>query len=406
MISCRRAARALLVVALWCAGACSGTTNPDTWSSAEAASAVVGEPLSPRIWSRQVWTGSELLNYGGVSVDTNVTTNMVTSIDPVTLDVTRVYDPPPFSASFGGSLEWIDDLVYFSGSQCSDDDKNSGRYPESNDCPYEAVLATLDPESGVWERLDLPPGTEDGIRVLGSVPDVGVLATAGQNPTRLWALTTDGDWTELPGSPLQETTPQNNERPRGYVVKGSCVLGDTVVQFGSERLAGTTGRDITAAVLDLGERDPEWTTSTRPELDLDQAPDILCGEDAMVFSPLTGPSGPIMRFSPDDESWTSICPSSVQPSDVALPFTLLGRPGSTGREVVYPGAPGVSSQIVDIATGEWRAGPPSAGLFEEIPTWIGTGFVGVSATGASGQFTTPEPMELPPTGTLFVFDVE
>ena len=370
---------------------------------------MVGEPLSPRLGSKQVWTGSELLSYGGAVIDadrtaSDLTTNMVTSIDLDTLEVTRAFDPPPFSASFGGSLHWLDDRVYFAGAECRDDDKNSGRFAEFIDCPWVAVLATLDPESGEWEQLELPPGTEDNVRIRGSVPDVGVLVSSGYTPRRLWALTAEGKWTELP-EPVLQGAPPGNGPPQGYVVRASCVVGDTVVELGSEDLEGTTGRDITAAVLDLGDRSETWRTSFRPELDVDSAPNIFCGDEAVVFSPLTGPSGPITRFSPDDASWTSIDPSTIQPADVALQYGLLGLPGSTGREVIYPGAPGVGSQIVDIATGTWRAGPPAPGMFEDYPTWVGTGFVGVSAAGTSGTFTTPSPMDLPPTGTLFIFNV-
>ncbi len=267
------------------------------------------------------------------------------------------------------------------------------------------MLATLDPESGEWEQLELPPGTDDGVQVLGSVPDVGVLVMSGYTPRRLWSLTAEGDWKELP-EPVLQGSPPGNGPPQGHVVRASCVVGDTIVELGSERLEGTIGRDITAAVLDLGDDSETWRTSVEQELDTDSAPNILCGDDAVVFSPLTGPSGPITRFSPDDESWTSIGPSTVQPADVAKPYGLLGPPVSTGTEVVYPGAPGVGSQIVDIATGTWRAGPPAPGIFENAPTWVGTGFVGVSATGSSGEFTTPSPMDLPPTGTLFVFEVK
>ena len=411
---------AVAVTVLVGAGACSRTddvrteaTTADTWSPEEAATAVVGEPLSPRLGSKQVWTGSELLSYGGTVIDvdrttSDLTTNMVTSINLDTLAVTRVFDPPPFSASFGGTLHWLDDRVYFAGSECRGDDDNSGRYAEHIDCPRVAVLATLDPERGEWEQLELPPGTEDGIQILGSVPEVGVLAISGYAPSRLWALTADSDWsdwTELP-EPVLQGSPPGNGPPQGYVVRASCVVGDMVVQLGAERLEGTIGRDITAAVLDLGGGSETWRTSVQPELDTDSAPTILCGDDAVVFSPLTGPSGPITRFSPDDESWTSIGPSTVQPADVAQPYGMLGLPGSTGNEVVYPGAPGVGSQIVDIETGAWRAGPPAPGMFENAPTWVGTGFVGVSATGTSGELTTPAPMDLPPTGTLFVVTLE
>jgi hypothetical protein len=353
-----------------------------------------------------VWTGSTLLSYGGTLVDSNLRTNTLASIDLATLEVTQVFEPPPFSASFAGSLSWVDDRVYFSGSECDGDEKDLGQYAENPECPQVPVFATLEPDSGDWEMLDLPPETDGGARILGSVPGVGVLATAGVNRTRLWARSDDGDWTELPEPPLQERRPVDSEPSPAYFLKGSCVVGDTIVQFGAALLVGTASRDITAAVLDLGERSPSWRTSIRPELDTDAAGNVLCGDAAVVFSPITGPSGPVTRFSPGDLSWSSIGPSTAQVPNVEPPYSFLGLPGSTGTEIVFPGAPGVGSQIVDISTGEWRAGPPSPGMFENPPTWIGTGFVGVSATGTAGQFTTPEPMALPPAGTLFTFEVE
>jgi hypothetical protein len=373
------------------------------------AGAVVGEPLSPRLRSQQLWTGTELLSFGGTSVDSDVTTNEVVSIDVETLEVTRVFDRPPFSASFNGGAVWVGDRVYFSGSECSGDEQPSGVYPEFLECAHVPVLVTLDPDSGDWTALDPPPGTEVGANIFGEVSGIGVLATSGSNPTRLWALASDGEWMELPEPALQGPRPGDNQDRSGYSVKAVCAIGDTVVQLGAERLEGTTSRDITAAVLDLGVsggQGSEWRTSVRSELDTDAAPNIFCGEDAVVFSPLTGPSGPVSRFSPADELWTSIGPSTVKLDHVESPYEVLGLPGSTGREVVYPGAPGVGSQIVDVSTGEWRAGPPSPALFDDHPTWVGTGFVGVSATGTADESTTPEPMELPPTGTLFSFEIE
>jgi hypothetical protein len=404
---------AVAATSLLVAASCTGSDEfrvepeaPDATDPAYEATAVVGEPLSPRLGSQQVWTGSTLLSYGGILVDSNLTTNTLASIDLATLEVTRVFEPPPFSASFGGDVLWVDDRVYFSGSECQGDEKDLGQYAENNECDREPVLATLDPDSGDWRTLVLPPETNVGVSILGSVPGVGVLATAGINPNRLWVRTDDGDWTELPEPPLQERRPADVEPRLAYFRKGSCVLGDTVVQFGAELLVGTASRDITAAVLDLGDGSERWRTSIRPELDTDAAGKVLCGDDAVVFSPITGPSGPVTRFSPGDLSWTSIGPSTAQLDGVEPPYSFLGVPGSTGAEVVYPGAPGVGSQIVDISTGEWRAGPPSPGMFENPPTWTGTGFVGVSATGTAGQFTTPEPMELPMAGTLFLFNVE
>lgn len=369
--------------------------------------AVVGEPLSPRLRSQQVWTGSELLSFGGTSVDSEATTSEVVSLDVDSLVVTRVFDPPPFDASFNGGAVWVGDRVYFSGVECRDDEKPSGVYPEFLECPRVPVLVTLDPDSGDWETLELPPGTEEEewVNIFGEVPGVGVVATAGFDPTRLWARTAEGDWTELPEPALQAARPGEYEPPLGYDVKAVCLIGDALVQLGAERLEGTSSRDITTAVLDLGEGS-EWRTSVRPELDTDGAPNIFCGDDAVVFSPLTGPSGPISTFSPDDESWTSIGPSTVQLEGVEPPYGILGLPGFTGREVVYPGAPGVGSQILGISTRDWRAGPPAPAMFDDYPTWIGDRFVGVSATGTASEFTTPEPMDLPPTGTLFTFNVE
>jgi hypothetical protein len=354
-----------------------------------------------------VWTGSTLLSYGGVLVDSNLTTNTVASIDLATLEVTRVFESPPFSASFGGGVRWVDDRVYFSGSECEGDEQDLGQYAENNECDREPVLATLDPDSGDWETLDVPPETDAGVSVLGSVPGVGVLATSGIEPTRLWARGDAGDWTELPEPALQAGRPGDLEPPLGYVVKGSCILGDTVVQLGAEVLFGTASRDITAAVLDLGDGSERWRTSMQAELDSDTTGKVLCGDDAVVFSPLTGPTGPVTRFSPGDLSWTPIRRSTAQLNGVDPPYGILGLPGSTGREVVYPGAPGFGSQIVDISTGEWRAGPPSPGFFGNPPTWVGTGFVGVSTTtGMPSEFTTPQAIELPPPGNLFIFNVE
>ena len=98
-----------------------------------------------------------------------------------------------------------------------------------------------------------------------------MLAMSGYTPRRLWALTADGDWTELP-EPVLQGSPPGNGPPQGYVVRASCVVGDTVVELGAEDLEGAIGRDITAAVLDLGDGSETWRTSVQPELDVDSAP--------------------------------------------------------------------------------------------------------------------------------------
>jgi hypothetical protein len=412
-------ARACLVAVAVALGGCSGSeqvrSEPDTPVDRSDFANAVGEPLAPRLRSIQAWTGTTLVSYGGWLQGSDEFDHSAVSIDVDTLLVEEQFDSPPFHPSFIGSLSILEDLVYFGGSECdvdADPDAASREVDvdydsQSEECPRRPVLASLDPGSGAWERITLPDGEEQvrGIEVIGGTSDGRLMVTGGTAPTRLWEFrASETRWIEWPVPVLQDVSPDGAE----YAMAHRCVIGTTVVLFGAERVTGTVKNELVAATLDVSHDDDataaRWATSSQEGIGQDSA-EIFCGDELAAYSPSSAPNSALARFSPADRKWTPISPSPAALEGVDRVYAQLGLSGWTGREVVYPGAPGVRSMIVDVATGDWREGPPSPGMFDDVPTWVGSKLVGISATGEADQFVTPADIALPPTGALFAFDI-
>ena len=385
---------------------CSTTDDVRSGASEETAVVVshaeVGSPLSPRYDSQQVWTGSELLSYGGRPAAGGDDIDSVVAVDPVKLIVTQVYDPPPFHETFEGSIKFEAERVLLSGWECDvDTDPEAARAQLSADredivCPTRPALASLDTAKGSWERIDTPNDAIDSIGVIGATSSGDVVTSTGPSGSaKMFSWNpAAGEWIELPAPELESVL-------NGFRVLAGCVAGTKVIYFGVDPANGNA--DLTVSSLDLGAVDGRWETSTTPGLGADSAPNTFCDDNSVVYSSGTAPVGPVARFDPDDGVWTTM-PSAPVPSDrTAQVYTVLGAHGWTGTEVVYPGAPGTGSLILDLAASTWRQGAPSPALFESEPTWVGDAFVGISATDDAGQFTTPAEVELPTSGTLVRF---
>ena len=163
--------------------------SSDTWVPM-AESPMPAEPGSSMRSTVGVWTGAELVVWGGPGPD-------AAAYDPVT-DSWRSIDPGPLAARDGANAVWTgEEMVIVGGVARS----------RSNGEPLPS--AALDPATGTWRDLPAPPGTSRpfGAGAVWTGESVVLETSAWGGPLTLAALDPAArSWSEVPAPSVQEAS--------------------------------------------------------------------------------------------------------------------------------------------------------------------------------------------------------
>lgn len=298
------------LAALVIVSGCGSTPTTDTTADTRAEDwiAVQDPPLSPRGGTTMVWTGRELVVFGGVHGVGDGTTSLRDGaiylpadgawheIDPIPME------PAPASPSvlFDGSR------VIVLTQPCAQDDPEDAY--SCRPSPYEA--AALDPSSGKWLSLPVPeplreprPGRVP--RPVGAVDGRAVFATSldpsASAEDSFWAW--DGEtWEEVP-------------RPR---VRGSEVKYCTT----SEGIVAVAETSSVATVLEHTEDEWRWSSPASSRTATGEVV-IGCTDEGVIGIPRTlAPEQDVARFDADSKVWEPA--STPPPYEPGYPFVVGG----------------------------------------------------------------------------------
>lgn len=336
---------------------------------------IAPSPLGPRAAHRQVWTGTEVLVFGGYGMASELSKGMAAydpmlgtwrtlaapaefrseqvvwtgdrllvlnfdgalhSYDPLEDEWHRLQSSPIVGENRAMGMVWTGDVVYVPYAL------REGRSPQ----------AVYDPEQDSWRELpNAPEGVGGQLLWTGEeVFVVGHTGGDGRSFPRFEAWSVDpvsGEWTELPRPPLVDVE-------RRYATVATWTGQELVVAGGTHQT--DAGAAASEALLGGAELTPALQAVIQPRT----------ARDVAAYDPGSG-------------TWRSL-------PDAPLPVTGLelgmGGPGIwTGHEVlawagIDPEALTTSDGtilLLDPSTGEWRVvAPPPEGVRQWAPTtWTG-----------------------------------
>lgn len=294
-------------------------------------------PLALRAGHSVVWTGSEMIVWGGsvTGESSSILFDDGASFDPAT-DEWRLLPRSPLTPT-------VDHVAYWSGSEMVvvggyvGGDSSGGR--TSPGVPSRAAAA-YDPSTDLWRALPDAPLDIDrrmGWAVAGSRL-VAWAVDIDEQLNRMVELDAGADrWTEMGAPPVEDA------------VTGAIHIVDGELVAVWANLAAM----YSAAVLDPGSGSWALARSARTGFDLQLFSVVTAGE-VMVWSN-SGAEGPTMRFDPRSMSWTEAPRMPVQPCD---------------------GAPQPLAVGDDVIAFAWCS--PSAVLDADAGTWTGLAWGGIA----------------------------
>lgn len=324
---------------------------------------IAGAPLTGRIHTASVWTGTELIVAGGRADDTGLPVTDGAAYDPSTGRWEEI--PPVPEPATGATAVWTGgELILWGG---ENDDKD-GRSPFPG--------YAFEPSSRTWRALPEPP-----YRSLGGHSAVWsgreMIVWGGESSTRVWGAAYDpvaDEWRRIPNGPL----PSRHGHEAVWT-------GDRMVVWGGRARTGVVATDLDGAEYDPVTR--RWKALPPSPIGASTAATSLWTGDEMVVTGGLGAQAASRAgaaYDPAARTWREIAGSPIPLTDMHV------TPVWTGERAVFVTTEGVLSYDpradrwarVDAPRDAWRMGATVAYTGEELLVWSG------SQSNAEGYVTT------------------
>jgi hypothetical protein len=351
---------------------------PGTWSPVSGES-----PLESRVGPTAVWTGREMIVWGGFPSGVDADDTGGAAYDPGTGEW-RELPPPPIQPAFGHSAVWTgSEMIVWGGTSVSGGLSNAG--------------SAYDPETDVWREVTnsiLTPRKAHSTVWTGSeMIIVGGYDSSQESLTSAAAYDPETDtWRDLADSPIRGGVPELDPG------QTAVWTGRTVIVYGQDPIASPGADESEAVVASYDPATDSWTTLVDP---LSQPriwhSAVWTGSEMIVWGgsgrESTEPEG--VAYDPATSAWRSLTPSPVTPRDRhtavwtgihmiiwgGSPVAPIQTSEHIGGGIAYDpnldqwlniAAPGISGRTyTSVWTGNsmiiWTGDPTQAGIFTPTP---------------------------------------